>query len=82
VSRRKHLDHRPIAEGLRALPGQWGRVGNYWWQESAKHAVRAIRVGAMPSYQPAGAFDAEIRIGSDGDPIVYARYVGTVEVAA
>ncbi|GAA2838153.1 hypothetical protein RMN57_12985 [Kitasatospora sp. CM 4170] len=82
MSRRKHLDHRPIVAGLRALPGQWGRVGNYWWAESAKHAVRDIQLGRTPSYQPAGAFEAEIRIGADGDPIVYARYVGNGEVAA
>ncbi|MFE2911296.1 hypothetical protein [Kitasatospora indigofera] len=82
MSRRAHLDHRPIAEGLRALPGQWGRVGNYWWMESGKHAVRSIRLGTTPSYQPAGSFEAEIRIGADGDPIVWARYIGIQEVAA
>jgi hypothetical protein len=82
VSRRAHLTHGPIVEGLRAQPGQWGRVGNYWWRESAKHAVRMIRLGKLPSYEPAGAFEAEIRIGHDGDPIVWARYVGTQEVAA
>ena len=82
MSRRQRLDHRPIAEGLRALPGQWGRVGNYWWMESAKHALRMIRLGTTPSYQPAGTFEAEIRIGADGDPIVYARYVGAGQVAA
>lgn len=82
MSRRAHVDHRPIAEGLRAQPGQWGRVGNYWWRESAKHAVRMIRLGITPSYQPAGSFEAEVRIGHEGDAFVWARYVGTQEVAA
>jgi hypothetical protein len=82
VSRRVHIRHEPIAEGLRALPGQWGEVGNYQWRGSAQSAIRCILAGVLPSCQPAGAFEAEIRLDSEGDAHVWARYVGAQEVAA
>jgi len=82
VSRRPHIKHQPIAEGLRERPGEWGRVGNYWWQTSAKYALRMIEDGKTSAYQPAGSFEAEIHIGHDGDPIVWARYVGATAVSA
>lgn len=82
MSRRILIRHQPIAEGLRALPGQWGEVGNYEWLGSAQNASRAIRQGLLPAYRPAGAFEAEIRRDAEGDAHVWARYVGAQGVAA
>jgi hypothetical protein len=82
MSRHKHIRHEPIAEGLRSLPGEWGLVSNYVWQGAAKTTARSIETGRLISYQPAGTFEAEVRIGGEGDALVYARYVGTVGVTA
>lgn len=82
TARRPSVRHQPIAEGLRELPGSWGRVKNYEWLSAAKAAVRQIEQGALIAYQPAGSFEAEVRIGHDGDAFVWARYLGTAEVAA
>jgi hypothetical protein len=68
--------HQPIAAKLRASPNSWAKVDNYRWMESAKSIVYCITRGRLTAYQPVGQFEAEIRIGSDGDPIVYARFVG------
>lgn len=76
MSRRPPLRHQPIADGLRANPGEWGRVGNYGWRPSAQGAAAGIRTGRLIPYQPAGSFETEIRVGRDGDSIVYARYIG------
>jgi len=82
VSRRPNIRHQPIADGLRALPNQWGEVGNCEWLGSAKSAAHCIRIGALPAYQPAGSLEAEIRADDEGDAHVYARYIGFTEVAA
>ncbi|MCG6493389.1 hypothetical protein [Kitasatospora sp. A2-31] len=81
-ARHTPLRHQPIADGLQALPGEWGLVGNYVWQGAAKTAARSIETGRLVAYQPAGSFEAQVRIGSEGDALVYARYIGTGEVAA
>jgi hypothetical protein len=82
VSRRTIIRHQPIADGLRALPRQWGTVGEYPARYSATSVARDIRLGTLPAYQPAGAFEAEVRAGADGEPIVHARYIGDPEVTA
>lgn len=79
--KRPHRVHGPIAEGLRALPGQWGEVGPYPARYSAQSTAQAIRKGELPAYQPSGSFDAEVRSGAEGEPTVWARFVGA-EVAA
>ncbi|MFD5564469.1 hypothetical protein [Kitasatospora griseola] len=76
------IRHQPIAEGLRAVPGQWAEVGNYRWHTAAKSAIHCIHNGSLPSYQPAGSFEAEARFDADGDAHAWARYVGTAKVAA
>lgn len=81
MSRRIQIRHQPIAEGLRALPGQWAEVGNYQWQQSAYSAIQSIHNGRLPAYRPAGDFEAEVRRDSEGDAHVWARYVGHLEVA-
>lgn len=82
MSRRTKIRHQPIADGLRALPGQWGEVGNYEWLGSAQSAAHCIRTGSLPAYQPATSFEAEIRHDDEGDAHVWARYIGAPEVAA
>jgi hypothetical protein len=74
--RRPHVRHKPIADRLRASPYTWACVGNYRWRGSAKDAVHNITTGRLAAYQPAGQFEAEIRFDGEGDPIVYARFVG------
>jgi len=76
VIRRSSLPHQAIADGLRALPGQWGEVGNYHWLKPARGAAYQITVGRMAAYRPAGDFESEIRFDDEGDPHVYARYIG------
>jgi hypothetical protein len=75
VRRRPDFRHQPIADHLRTTPGSWGEVGNYVWRGAAKSAAYNIRNGRLPAYQPAGHFDAEIRLDDEGDPHVYARYI-------
>lgn len=82
MRRRPLIRHQPIADGLRARPGQWGEVGNYRWLGSAKSAVHSIRIGILPAYQPAGAFEADIHRDGEGDAHVYARYIGPTAVTA
>lgn len=77
MSRRPYIRHRPIAEGLRELPGQWGEVGNYQWLAAAKAAVHGIRTGSLPAYQPAGTYESEIRLDDEGDAHVHARFIGS-----
>jgi hypothetical protein len=80
--KRQPIHHAPVAEGLRALPGQWGLVDNYVWRSAASGTARHIESGHLTAYLPAGAFEAEVRYDADGDAHVYARYIGTEEVAA
>jgi hypothetical protein len=82
VKRHPQVRHAPIAAALKETPGVWALVGNYVWQGAGASAARVINVGLLPSYRPAGAFEAEVRIGHEGDAFVWARYVGTQEVAA
>lgn len=82
MSRRVLVRHLPIAEGLRARPGQWAEVANYRWRSAAQAAIRCIHNGVLPAYRPAGAFETEIRYDAEGDAHVWARYTGIQEVAA
>jgi hypothetical protein len=82
MTRTRPIRHQPIADGLRSLPYQWAKVGNYRWLNSAKGTVHCIHTGVLPAYQPAGCFEAEIRLDSEGDAHVYARYVGPQEVVS
>jgi hypothetical protein len=75
MTRQTITRHQPIADGLRALPYQWGQVSDYPALYTALTVARNIRTGRYPAY-PAGDFEAEIRTGDEGEPIVYARYIG------
>jgi hypothetical protein len=75
---RHYIRHQPIADGLRALPGQWGDVAEYPALYTALTTAAAIRTGRLPAYQPAGSFEADVFASRtpDGEPIVRARYLG------
>lgn len=67
----------PIADELRARPGQWGVVfegpGG-----AGGGMVTHIRLGQVACFAPAGDFDATGRT-QNGVTTVYARYVGDDE---
>lgn len=70
---------QPIADGLRAKPGEWGRVATLAGHRGAALATY-IKKGSGP-FGPAGAFEAKSRsVPWDGhsrrESHVYARYVG------
>lgn len=76
--RRPAIRHQPVADALRSLPGQWGHVADYRIRYTALSMADFIHKGRLPAYRPAGTFQAEVRPGqgADGDPAVWARYVG------
>jgi hypothetical protein len=74
----RYTRHTPIAEALRARPGQWARIAEYATPRRARHMAYVVRTGRLPAYAPAGAFEAEWREeGARG--AVWARYTGTEE---
>lgn len=67
----------PLADELRAQPGQWAVV----FEGSAGQATGMathIRLGQMACFAPSGDFDATTR-RSNGVTTTYARYVGDGE---
>lgn len=66
--------HQDVAAALRETPGDWQLVRPYPARYVALSMARSIRVAALPAYQPAGAFDAEVRTDPDGEATLWARY--------
>lgn len=82
MSRRRYgTRHKPVAQGLRQTPGEWSKVCTYAARYTARNAAHRIRQGVLPDYLPAGSFEADVRWDEDGEPTVFARFVGQ-EVAA
>ena len=63
--------HEPIAEALKAKPGEWGEIGPYKDARASSQIAYCIREAKLPAYAPKGAFEATGRKG-----MVFARYVG------
>ncbi len=79
---RSYTDHAKVAASARRSQGEWVPVTTYLSADSAYQTVRCIRTGTrLPSYAPAGSFEAEHR-EVDGGFEVFARFVGTVEGGA
>jgi hypothetical protein len=77
LAKRPHADHAAVAATLREAPGEWGPVQAYRSKTSADSAAYWIRTASrLAAYAPAGAFEARVEY-VDGEPTVYARYVGT-----
>lgn len=78
--RRPAIRHQPVADALRSTPSEWGHVANYPIRYTALSMAHSIHKGHLPAYRPTGSFEAEVRPGhgADGDPAVWARYVGQV----
>ena len=66
----------PIADALRARPGEWALISSDGWSSSAHY----IQKGVLLGFQPRGAFQAVLRNRriEDGQPRfdVWVRYVG------
>jgi hypothetical protein len=76
---RSYTDHSKVAAAARARAGEWVPVTTYRSVDSAYQTVSCIRTGRkLPSYAPAGSFEAEHR-RVDGGFEVFVRFVGTVE---
>lgn len=71
-------DHDAIAAALRARPGRWAVIASGSVQTGL---VAQIRRGAMPAYQPTGAYEA-VRRTVEGRVVVYARFVGDEGVSS
>lgn len=67
--------HDAVAKQLRAKPRQWAIIGTYAHGGSSSAVAHQVRRGLIPSYNPAGTFEAQAR-NVDGEARVYARYVG------
>ncbi|MFI9063080.1 hypothetical protein ACIGQE_14535 [Streptomyces sp. NPDC053429] len=75
----RNTKHRRIAAELRSRPQVWGVVRKPSSLDSASSGARAIREARLPSYAPAGSFEAVARSVTEGATTeyrVYARYVG------
>ena len=66
--KRDRPNHAANAAALRANPGEWQPVSRHNSSASATSAAYRIRTarGRGTNYAPAGAFDAEARVTSDG----------------
>ncbi|AZM51796.1 hypothetical protein DMA15_03690 [Streptomyces sp. WAC 01529] len=69
------VDHRVIAEGLKARPGEWAVIAEHARIGTASTAAYRIKRGITAVYQPAGAFEALART-ANGKALLYARFVG------
>ncbi|MGW1796871.1 hypothetical protein ACWCQN_12880 [Streptomyces sp. NPDC001984] len=68
-------DHRHAADQARQMPGQWVLAGTYGSRASAMSAANMVRTGdRLPSYRPAGAFEARPELTQDGCDL-WVRYV-------
>lgn len=69
------VDHRALAETLRANRGRWARIDKGYSQETARVLAYQISSGRLAAYTPAGDFEA-VRRSQDGACHVYVRYLG------
>ncbi len=66
----------PLADELRARPGEWAIVFEGAQQQGKASGMAAhIRLGQVQAFTPTGDFDAVTRT-VDGLARVYARYIG------
>ncbi|MFD3978362.1 hypothetical protein ACFWR6_07215 [Streptomyces griseus] len=74
------IDHTDAARAARSLPGVWTFAGVYPVASSAHGAVtRVPRAERMPSYAPAGAYEAYAARHEGGGTALWVRYlVGVV----
>ncbi len=80
LAKRTPIDHDQAAARLRSRPGLWMPVGEYRSSQSAEHMAWAVRTAypwtrIVSAYEPAGAFEARVRLTEFGCELV-ARYVG------
>jgi hypothetical protein len=81
MTRNVQIDHAAAVAALTADPGTWKLVGTYPSREAARSAaLRIPRAQRMPSYLPAGAYEAYAAQHEDGGTAVWARYVAGLEV--
>lgn len=72
---RTQVDHADAAARARAVPGTWVLAGLYAAMQTAQTAILRIpRAERIPSYEPAGAFEAYAATTREG-PVVWVRYV-------
>ena len=73
VIQRARVDHAAVAAAARAVPGRWTFAGLYTSLKGADGAARRVAFAdRMPSYQPAGGFEAYAVTCVDG-PVVWVR---------
>lgn len=72
-----HVTHQMHAAAMRAKPGTWHLVHVYAAAEGGRGAAHRIpRATRMPSYEPAGTFEAYSAPHDNGGTAVWARYTG------
>jgi hypothetical protein len=76
MTRNTRIDHPAAVAAAQAEPGVFKLVGTYPSREAARSAaLRIPRAERMPSYLPAGAYEAYAAQHEDGGTAVWARYV-------
>lgn len=79
MKQRVRFDHGPAVERAISNPGQWTPAAVYTCLDGAQAAARRIAAALrMPSYNPAGAFEAYAALCADG-AATWVRYVMGVE---
>lgn len=74
-------NHTTTAAALRRAPGVWQRVSVHRASANADNAAARIRTAReLRCYEPAGTFEAEVRVYGD-DYSVHARYLGAMREA-
>ncbi|MFE9391627.1 hypothetical protein [Streptomyces sp. NPDC006784] len=74
--KRTYPSHAKAAARLREHPGMWMQVAVYPVAYSARGAAHRIRTAyRLPSYEPAGAFEARVEQLDEGTAVV-ARWLG------
>lgn len=74
--RGKPYKYQPIADALRAKPGEWAVAAEGIGTGPAGGLTNRIKAG-WTCFAPAGAFEAVCRGPANGTATVYARYVGS-----
>jgi hypothetical protein len=70
---RTRVSHAAVAEEARSKPGQWVRAAVYASLASVESAARRVPLAErMPSYEPAGAFEAYAVMTPEG-PVLWVR---------
>lgn len=75
LAKRTMADHFTAAATLRQAPGTWLPVHSYRSTISANSVASDIRTGRFDAYGAAGLFETRVDY-VDGEPTVFARYVG------